>query len=250
VVLHEKANMQGLLDLGASPDWFPGYAPADDPVVVAAFDKEWCVDLQEVTGAGADLAAKLRAKAIKVCVVIGEDPLGADGFPADLAMGVGAASYLVVMDLFLTDTAKCADVVLPLSALAETSGTMTNSERRVQVLQRAVPPATGLETWQVICQLAAQMGYRFKMKYDSPADVLAEIKRVVPAYAGVAVDGIWDADLAPLAPKPFDTEAAVPVTPVPTLGLDVVERRYEAWFDYVMAKAREKLEAARAAAVV
>lgn len=249
VVLHEKANMQGLLDMGASPDWFPGYAPAADPAVVAAFDKEWCVDLQEVAGAGADLAAKLRDKALKVVVVIGEDPLGAPGFPAELAMGLGAASYIVVMDLFLTDTAKCADVVLPLSALAETSGTMTSSERRVQSLQRAVPPATGLETWQVICQLAAQMGYRFKMKYDSPADVLAEIKRVVPAYAGVADGGIWSADLAPLSPQPFDAAAAVAVTPVSTLGLDALERRYEAWFDGVMAKAREKLEAARAATV-
>ncbi len=255
LVLHEKANMQGLLDMGASPDWFPGYARTDDPAVVADFDKEWCVALHENEGAGADLAAKLRDKAIKVAVVIGEEPFGAPDFPADLCAGLGAADLLVVMDLFLTDTAKCANIVLPLSGMAETSGTLTSSERRVQSVRRAVPPANGLETWEILCQLAAQMGYRFKMKYDSPADVLAEIKRVVPAYAGVVVDsadadGLWNADLAPLGRQPYDSAAAAPVVPVPTLALDHLELRYETWFDAIMAAAREKLEAEKAATTV
>jgi predicted molibdopterin-dependent oxidoreductase YjgC len=146
LVMHEKANMQGLLDMGASPDWFPGYARTDDPAVVADFDKEWCVALHENEGAGADLAAKLRAKAIKVAVVIGEDPMGAPDFPADLSLGLGAAEFLVVMDLFMTDTAKCANVVLPLSGLAETSGTLTSSERRVQ--SRCSGPSRRPPAWR------------------------------------------------------------------------------------------------------
>jgi formate dehydrogenase major subunit len=251
LALHEKANMQGLLDMGASPVWFPGYAATCDPAVVADFEKDWCVALQENEGAGADLAAKLRDKAIKVAIVIGEDPVGAPGFPAELSEGLCAADFLVVMDLHLTETAKLANVVLPLSARAETSGTLTNSERRVQGVQRAVPPATGLETWQVLCQIAGQMGYRFKMKYETPADILAEIRRVVSAYAGVVVDspeaeGTWNAALALLASRTYNSAAAVPVAPVPTLALDHLESRYQLWFDAIMAKAREKLEAEKA----
>lgn len=252
LALHEKSNMQGLLDMGAHPDWLPGYAPAGDDKTIAEFEKEWCVSLRGNEGAGADVAAKLRAKKIKVALVIGEDPVGAPGFPAELSEGLCAAEFLVVADTFLTPTAKLANVVLPLSAAVETSGTMTNSERRVQALRRAVPPAPGLETWQLLCQLGAHMGYRFKMKYGSPADVMAEIARVIPAYAGVVVgspdaDGTWSLTGGGLPRRPHDGRLAAAVTPVPTCGLDHLETRFAAWFDDIMGQARQRLAAEKAA---
>ncbi|NTV04421.1 molybdopterin-dependent oxidoreductase, partial [bacterium] len=254
LALHEKANMQGLLDLGASPEWFPGYAPAGDEAVVAEFEKEWCVALRGNAGAGADLAAKLRDKKIKVAIVIGEDPVGAPGFPLELSEGLCAADFLVVMDLFLTPTARLANAVLPLSAMAETSGTLTNSERRVQAVRRAVPPATALETWQVLCQLGAQMGYRFKMKYNNPAEVFAEIQRVVPAYGNVKVDsadadGVWTPPMGALARQPYAGGAAA-TTPVPTLALDHLELQFGQWFAGMMDGARARLEAEKAASAV
>ena len=152
-------------------------------------EKELGVVLADLSPPGLDVARLLRDKKIKVAVVLGEDPVGAPGFPQDLRDGLLAADFLLVGDLFLTATAASATVALPLSSAAETSGTMTNAERRVQRLQRAVPPAGGMETWEILSRLAGLLGYRFKMKYASAQDVTAEIRRVVPNWAGL--------DLAP-----------------------------------------------------
>jgi NADH dehydrogenase/NADH:ubiquinone oxidoreductase subunit G len=134
-------------------------------------------------------------------------------------------------------------VALPLSSTAETSGTVTNAERRVQRLQRAVPPAGGMETWEILSQLASLLGYRFKMKYGSAQDVTAEIRRVVPIWAGLDLgsrDEIWDADAFKLPRIPF-TGVGGPLAPVPTLGLDTLEVRFAAWFDKIFEKARLEL---------
>ena len=147
--------------------------------------------------ASRDVAQLLRDRQIKVAVVLGEDPVGAPGFPTDLCDGLLAADFLIVGDLFLTATAASANVVLPLSSTAETSGTMTNAERRVQRLERAVPPAGGMETWEILSRLAGLLGYRFKMKYGSAQDVTAEIRQVVPIWAGLdlgSAGAVWDAD--------------------------------------------------------
>ena len=252
--LHEKANMQGVCDLGASPHWLPGYAATGDAAAIANLEKEWCVALRGTAGAGADVAEALRQKKIKVAIVIGEDPLGAAALPPDLAAGLAAAEFLVVADLFPTATTRAAAVVLPLSSTAETSGTMTNSERRVQSLRRAMPPLAGVETWDLICRLAAQMGFRFKMKYDSPADVAVEIARLFPAWGAVAIDsadadGTWSAAGAGLPPVPFDpARLAERTRPVVTRDLDHIEGRFAAWFDATISAAKAKI-AADAAAV-
>jgi formate dehydrogenase major subunit len=248
LVLREKANMQGLLDMGCFPDWFPGYRPVQDEGVVDDLEKEWCVALRELQTAPADLAARLRERKIKVALVLGEDPLGDPDFPEDLKAGLLAADFLVVGDILLTDTARAAHVVLPLSTAAETSGTYTNSERRIQKIERAVPPAAGLETWQVIAQLAGRMGYRFKMKYGSTGDILEEIRRVAPIYRNAAVTepesgAVWSLAGFPLRKiEPNARDLAVEVTPAPTVHLDPMESRFDAWFDGLMAEARRAAE--------
>jgi formate dehydrogenase major subunit len=253
LALREKSNMQGLLDLGASPGWLPGYAPLADAAAVDACEKEWCTSLADVAGGGADVAERLRRREIKVALVLGEDPLGDPDLPGDLVEGLLAAELLVVGDLFLTATARAAHVVLPLSAAVETSGTLTNQERRVQRLERAVPPPSGLETWQVICELAARMGYRFKMRYASAAEVTDEIRRVVPAYRGVEIDspdgaGVWALDGRRPPGGSFDPASlATPARPVATLALDHLEARFAARFDEAIETARAALVAVEAA---
>jgi formate dehydrogenase major subunit len=232
--LHEKSNAQGLLDMGAHPAWYPGYLPTDNDEAIENLEKEWCVALRDLEPPAGDVGQLLREKKIKVAVVLGEDPLGCESVPADVRDGLLATDFLVVGDLFLTETAKAANVVLPISSSVETSGTFTNSERRVQRVHRAVPPRAGLETWEIICQLGAAMGYRFKMKYAGTEEVMQEIRRVAPIYRDIVLDGsdgdaIWDRSRFPLAARPVTVHA--PAIPAVTLPLDHLEVRFQKWFE-------------------
>ncbi len=164
LALREKANMQGLLDMGAGPSGLPG-------------------------SAGADIAGLLRDHRIKTVVILGEDPFGSPGYPPDLIEGLRAAELLVVGDLFPTATTAAADIVLPLSSTAESSGTMTNQEGRILAFDRAVAPVAGLETWEILCGLAAHLGHGAAMAYGGTGEVTAEIARVVPGYSGAHAAG-------------------------------------------------------------
>jgi len=234
--LHEKSNGQGLLDMGAQPAWYPGYQPTTSGETIEALEKEWCVALGDIEPGDTSVAALLAQKKIKVAVIFGEDPLGSEDMPEVIRKGLLAADFLVVADLFLTRTAQVANIVLPLASTAETSGTFTNSERRVQRLRRAIPPRPGLEGWELITQLAAKMGLRFKMKYDNTAQILDEIRRVVPIYRDVVVDSqdsdaIWDAARFPLTQAGPDGAATGPrLRPVSTAALDCIDARFEKWF--------------------
>jgi formate dehydrogenase major subunit len=239
--LHEKSNAQGLLDMGANPAWYPGYRPVADPATLDDLEKNWSVSLRGLDTGEVDVARLLADRQIKVAIVLGEDPLGADDLPADLRAGLEAVEFLVVADLFPTRTTNAAHVVLPVSSTPETSGTMTNSERRVQLLTRAIPARAGIETWRLLTELAAKMGLRFKMQYATPAEVFEEIRRVAPIYRYVEVgsqgpDAIWDASRSPLVPRALNGEATAPVvTPVATSALDCLDARFERWFQGLFA---------------
>jgi formate dehydrogenase major subunit len=240
--LHEKSNAQGLLDMGASPAWFAGYRPAADRDTIEDLEKDWSVALGGLDSAEVDIARLLEERQIKVAVVFGEDPLGAEDLPAGIRAGLAAAEFLLVADLFPTATVRAAHVALPMSSTPETSGTMTNSERRVQRVRKAIPPRAGIETWQIITELAAKMGLRFKMKYSTPAEVFEEIRRVAPIYRYVEVDGqgadaVWDAGRSPLRPVgPDGAATAAAVTPVATSAIDCLDARFERWFTGLFAK--------------
>jgi predicted molibdopterin-dependent oxidoreductase YjgC len=244
LALREKANMQGLLDMGADPRFLPGYVDPSDVAALDALEKLWCVTLHDLAP-GRDVASLLRAKQLKAAIVLGEDPLGADGFPEDLREGLLAADFLVVGDVVRTATAQAAHVVLPLSGAPETSGTMTNCERRVQRLRQAVPPAAGRQTIEILSQLAAQMGHRFKMRYASPDEVTAEIRRAIPSYAALDLDdggAIWDAAAMRLPVPPLAGGLPeTPITPAATLFLDRIEARFASWFDPLLERARRQL---------
>lgn len=248
LALREKANGQGMADLGGSPDWLPGYQSFDDPLAVATLEREWGASLGDVRGARADLAEKLRRREIRVAIVLGEDPLGHPDFPRDLSEGLGAADLLVVADLLPTETAWRAHALLPLSSAAETSGTLTNQVRGVQGTARAVLPGTGIETWELFGRLAAAMGRPSGPVYASPAEITAEIRRCVPAYRDVQIDatdarGHWPLSEMRLPRLPFDYAqlTAERKQPVPTLHLDYLEARFDGWFAQIHDRARRAL---------
>jgi formate dehydrogenase major subunit len=149
-----------------------------------------------------------------------------------------------------TATTRAADVVLPLSAPAETSGTFTNQERRVQRFRQAVAPRPGMETWQLLCELAARLGLRFKMKYAGVDAVTDEIRRIAPIYRDVVVDspdadGTWDLGRFPLPRHPAGPADPAgpgrPFTPAATLPLDALEARFARWFEKTIADAQRAL---------
>jgi predicted molibdopterin-dependent oxidoreductase YjgC len=222
--------------MGANPAWYPGYRPVTDTATIDDLEKSWSVSLRDLDTRDVDVARLLADKKIKVAVVIGEDPLGSENLPAELRAGLQAVEFLLVADLFATKTVAAAHVALPMSSTPETSGTVTNSERRVQPISRAIPPRSGIETWRLLCDLAAAMGLRFKMHYATPAEVFEEIRRVAPIYRHVQVGGqgpeaIWDTARSPMAARPVNGAATAPVvTPVATAELDCLDARFERWF--------------------
>ena len=248
LALREKANAQGLLDMGAVPEWFPGYQPIDHPEALQMLEKEWGAVLRDLPPPRPDIAATLAQKQIKVALVLGEDPLGNPELPAPMRAGLEALELLVVGDMFMTPTAEAAHVVLPLSSPVETDGTMTNHERRLQPLRAAIPPRNGLPNWQILCQLGARLGQRFRMKYETVGEVLDEIRRVVPIYRGVVLGGssdeaVWDLAQFPLRPA---APAASNGTGQPrdTLAFDYLERRWQRRFKQLIERAERAIEAA------
>jgi formate dehydrogenase major subunit len=252
LAMRETANAQGLADMGVDPEWLPGYVAPSDQGGVEAIEKEWSVILRDLPTPTADLSRLVVDKKIKVALVLGEDPLGNPDLPQELRDGLLAVDFLLVADVLMTATAKAANVVIPLSAIVETAGTITSAERRVQAVRQAIPPRNGRQTWQVLCDLAARLGYRFKMKYGSVAEVTDEIRRVVPTYGEVVIDSRRsDAILAqPARPAaaavdPVNLERAV--TPCRTARFDALDGRFADRFERLLAEAHNALAVATAA---
>jgi predicted molibdopterin-dependent oxidoreductase YjgC len=249
LALREKANAQGLLDMGAVPEWFPGYQPIDDAEALRMLEMDWGAVLRDLPAPRPDIAAALAQKQIKVALVLGEDPLGNPDLPPALRAGLEALELLVVGDLFMTPTAEAAHVVLPLASPVETDGTLTNHERRVQPVRAAIPPRNGLPNWQILCQLGAKLGQRFRMKYNNAGEVLDEIRRVVPIYRGVVPEGsndqaVWDLAQFPLRPSQATVDgSARPARPRDTLAFDYLERRWQRRFRQLIERAEKALAA-------
>jgi formate dehydrogenase major subunit len=126
---------------------------------------------------------------LKALYVIGENPLVSDPDVNHAEKSLNKLDFLVVQDIFLTETAQLADVVLPGACYAEKDGTFANTERRVQRVRKAVePPGEAWEDWKIICEIAARLGY--VMAYDSSRQIMEEIAKVTPSYAGLSFERI------------------------------------------------------------
>ncbi len=183
--LRGQNNVQGACDMGGLPNVFTGYQQVANDEARAKFEKAWSVSLSGKPGLTlTETINKAYAGEIKALVVIGENPMMSDPDLHHVKEALEKLEFLVVQDIFLTDTARYADVVLPGACFAEKEGTFTNTERRVQRVRKAVePPGQAKVDWQIICELAGKMGY--PMNYSSAEEIFEEIRSLTPSYAGM-----------------------------------------------------------------
>ncbi|EGR7968327.1 formate dehydrogenase subunit alpha [Vibrio vulnificus] len=189
--LRGQSNVQGACDMGALPNNYPGYQKVYNPLVREKFVIEW--DAPHLSAEpGLTLTEIIDGacrRDVRALYVMGENPVLSDPNQAHVIEGLEALDFLVVQDIFLTETAQYADVVLPSCSFAEKSGHFTNTERRVQRISPAVnSPGEAKEDWRIIQEIANAMGSDWH--YRSVADITNEITRVTPQYAGLKWENI------------------------------------------------------------
>lgn len=187
MALRGQNNVQGASDLGPLPATLPGYQSVMDEKVREKFGKAWNVPIRKEPGLkSVEMLDDCVKGTFKAIFILGEDPAQTDPDLHHVRRALEAVDFLVVQELFHTETTKFADVILPGASFAEKDGTFTNGERRVQRVRKAIEPLAGLAEWQVISMLSTLMGY--PMDYDSPADIMDEIASLVPIYGGISYD--------------------------------------------------------------
>jgi formate dehydrogenase alpha subunit len=207
--LRGQNNVQGACDMGALFNTLPGYTSLDNSNLFTRYEKEWKVKLPKKPGKPAtEVWDNVLSGDIKGIYVFGEDPAIADPNIAHVQKALQQVDFLVVQDIFLTDTAKAADVVFPAACYAEKDGTFTNTERRVQRVRKAVnPPGEARPDWKIFCDLSDRMGY--KMDYNAPEDIFEEIRRMLPQYQGITYERLDEFGLQ--WPVPDENHPGTPV---------------------------------------
>jgi len=207
--LRGQNNVQGACDMGSLPNVFTGYQPVGDLSVVKRMEDAWGVDLPTKPGLTVtQMIPKAHDGELKALYIIGENPLISDPDLNHAKKSFKNLDFLVVQDIFMTETARLADVVLPARCFAEKNGTFTNTERRVQRIRKAVePPGQARKDWQILCDLSTRMGY--PNSYAASSEVMAEIACVTPAYAGINYDRIEHEGIH--WPCPIPTHPGTPI---------------------------------------
>ena len=189
--LRGQNNVQGACDMGGLPNVYTGYQVVTSSEIREKMAKAWGVSqLPDKVGLKVtEMVPRALDKSIRALYIVGENPIVSDADISHVRKALENLDFLVVQDIFLTDTAKLADVVLPAAAFAEKNGTFTNTERRVSRVRKAIdPPGEAKADHEIICELATRMGY--KMEYSSVEEIFEEIRKVTPSYAGITFDRI------------------------------------------------------------
>ncbi|MGB1894947.1 MAG: formate dehydrogenase subunit alpha [Candidatus Puniceispirillaceae bacterium] len=184
--LRGQNNVQGASDAGLIPMFFPDYRSVEDVSTRQEYENLWGVELDTKKGLTVvEIANAAYDRTIKGIYVMGENPVMSDPDQAHAREGFARLEHLVVQDIFMTETAAFADVILPASAFPEKTGTVTNTDRRVQMGRIAVPmPGDAQQDWWIIQELANRMGQDWS--YQGPADIFAEMRVVMPSLTGIS----------------------------------------------------------------
>jgi len=187
MALRGQNNVQGASDLGPLPATLPGYQSVTDEKVRDKFEKAWGRKIKKEPGLkSVEMLDECVRGTFKGIFILGEDPAQTDPDLTHVRKALESVDFLVVQDIFHTETTRFADVILPGASFAEKDGTFTNGERRIQRVRKAVPPIAGMAEWEVLCKLSTLMGY--PMSYANPAAIMDEIASLVPIYGGISYD--------------------------------------------------------------
>jgi formate dehydrogenase alpha subunit len=189
--LRGQNNVQGACDVGALSTVYPGYQTVTDHTVQEKFEKKWGTALScEVGLTVVEMVNKAAEGKIKALYFMGENPMISDPNVNHVEKALDTLEFLVVQDIFLTETGQRADVVLPSRGALEKDGTFTNTERRVQRVKRVLTPHPDTkDDWEITGLIAERMGYS-NLKYMSVWDILREINEMTPIYAGITPERV------------------------------------------------------------
>jgi formate dehydrogenase major subunit len=184
--LRGQNNVQGASDVGLIPFVYTDYQSVTDPTIRTKFERAWGVALDPKPGLTVvEIMHEVLEGHIKGMIMMGENPFLSDPNTNVVKESLAAMEFLVVQDIFLTETAEYADVILPGTAFPEKDGTYTNTDRYVQLARKAInPPGQARTDWQVIAELATRMGYT--MAYPSVSEIWDEIAALSPSFAGIS----------------------------------------------------------------
>ncbi|MBS7632816.1 formate dehydrogenase subunit alpha [Candidatus Bathyarchaeota archaeon] len=193
--LRGQNNVQGACDVGALPNVFSGYQRVDMDDLRKKFEDAWGVKLPPKPGLTIVEMINAAGDKIKAIYMMGENPMISDPDINHVKEQLEKLDFLVCQDIFLSETAQLADVVLPAASYAEKDGTYTSTERRVQRIRKAVdPPGEAKADWEIIQDVAKRMGYN-GMNYASPKEIMDEIAKLTPSYGGIQYDRIEETGL-------------------------------------------------------
>ena len=189
--LRGQNNVQGASDAGLIPMFYPDYAKADDPAVKAKFEQAWgTADLDPNKGLTVtEIIHSVLEGGVRGMYMLGENPFLSDPNINKVRKALATLDFLVVEDIFLTETAEFADVILPASSYLEKDGTYTNTDRRVQLGHKVLDtPGQARVDWEVVQDLANRLGLGWH--YTSPRDIFEEMVTVIPSYENLTYDNL------------------------------------------------------------
>jgi len=185
--LRGQNNVQGSCDMGSFPHEFSGYRHVGNDAVRELFVKDWGVPLEKEPGLRINnMLDSAVDGSFKGLYVQGEDIMQSDPDVQHVAAGLQAMECVVMQDLFLNETANYAHVFLPGSTFLEKDGTFINAERRIQLVRKVMEPKNGMADWEITCALSNALGY--PMHYNHPSEIMDEIARLTPTFAGVSFE--------------------------------------------------------------
>ncbi|MBN2500551.1 MAG: molybdopterin-dependent oxidoreductase [Anaerolineales bacterium] len=194
--LRGQNNVQGACDMGGLPNVYPGYQKVTDPAAKAKFEAAWGVELDDKVGlTHTEIFDEVLNGRVKALYMMGENPALSEANASHAVKAMEELDFFVVQDIFMSESARFADVILPAASYAEKDGTFTNTERRVQRVRRAIEPVGDARPdWWIACEIAKRMGVE-GFDFENPREIMQEIASLTPSYGGISYERIEEVGL-------------------------------------------------------